>query len=419
MKQLFKILIGTAIIINCQFSAVNSAFAQFAGPDKKVAREPGNTQRVSIGMPDASSDVCYVWTGPNIADEAFKAVIEVNPQDTLEIYNVKRISKNGVEEDQVKVRVEDTIAIVSVKGKFKCYNVGDKITTEPKQFEIVTDPPGYENLVTVSPAVATNNAGMAVEDGVVVTFTLTKNGHTSTKTTTISVYNSDLVAPLDVIQGSLKTFKFMMENMKIIDDIWENIESISNCVEYLAPASPCGWSSEKPQGEAGWELNISPKLLCCSDNTPAPALQISLGKASYGNTYSCRFPFYGIPYVASADVVFNLSAGFFVGPVTGVISTNRECAQLCIPAGVNLTVNGGVGVSVGGGKLLAADLLLQGSTTGQVQWCPIGSNNTLSVGITFSVVGNVVCVGLIKHNIEYPFATYGASIDLPNFFTSN
>lgn len=408
MKKSLKILIAAAMVLCFQFSALSSARAQFAGEDKKVAREPGNTQKVSIGTPDAANDVCYMWTGPHIDGNANQAVVTVNPHDTLETYMVKRISKNGIEEDEVKVRVEDSIAIVSVKAKYKCYNHGDNIS--PSQFEIETEPAGYESLVTVSPTTATNSAGLGIENNCPLTFTLNHNGHTSTKTLTTTVYNSDLVSPLDLMGNSISTIYMMVKNMKTFQEIWDNLESVANIVNYLTEASPCGWKNPKPQDNVEW-VKVTPKMLCCG-HVPAYALQIQFAKLSYGNSFGCRFPFYGIPYVASADIVFNLSAEIFAGPVTGIISTNDSCGQVCIPVGVTLAVNGGVGVSVGGGKILAADLLLQGATTAQAQWCPIGANNSLSVGITFSVVGSVTALGMIEHTIEYPLATYSMSVDL-------
>ena len=97
---------------------------------------------------------------------------------------------------------------------------------------------------------------------------------------------------------------------------------------------------------------------------------------------------------------------------------NKECNTICIPLGCTLAMNGGVGVSLGGGKLLSADLLVQGAWTTQLQWCPIGSNNTMKIDITFTFIGQVVTLGMIKHSIEYPFATYYTTVDLPNIFTN-
>ena len=70
MKRSVKILFAVAIVLSFQYSVLSSAFAQFAGEDKKVAREPGNTQKVDIGTPDPANNVCYMWTGPHIDGNA-------------------------------------------------------------------------------------------------------------------------------------------------------------------------------------------------------------------------------------------------------------------------------------------------------------------------------------------------------------
>ena len=162
MKRIIAILLLLALGWGAQ--------AQFAGPDKRIVREPHNRQTTTLGEPDASADACYIWTGPHIVGNANQPVITVNPIDTLEVYQVKRISKNGVEEDQAEVHVEDSVIIKYVIAKYQCYNHGEEISTS--QFDITTEPKGYENLVTVSPSVANNNAGFSIENNVPVTFTL-------------------------------------------------------------------------------------------------------------------------------------------------------------------------------------------------------------------------------------------------------
>ena len=82
MKRIIAILLLLALGWGAQ--------AQFAGPDKRIVREPHNRQTTTLGEPDVSADVCYIWTGPHIVGNANQPVITVNPIDTLEVYQVKR-----------------------------------------------------------------------------------------------------------------------------------------------------------------------------------------------------------------------------------------------------------------------------------------------------------------------------------------
>ena len=101
MKRIIAILLLLALGWGAQ--------AQFAGPDKHVARNVDNSQTVTLGVADASTDACYIWTGSHIEGNPNQAVITANPRSEAERYQVKRISKNGVEEDEVWVFVEDSI----------------------------------------------------------------------------------------------------------------------------------------------------------------------------------------------------------------------------------------------------------------------------------------------------------------------
>lgn len=405
MNRFVKIIL--AVLVFSFYTLPNSAFAQFAGPDKKIAREPGNKQKTTLGEPDGANDVCYIWTGPHIVGDANQAVITVNPQDTMEIYHVKRISKNGVEEDEAKVRVEDSIRIVSVYAKYQCYNHGDEIETS--QFEIKTDPPGYENLVTVTPTVANNNFGWSAECGVPVTFSLTKNGHTSKLVKDICVFNSDLSVSQNLSQG-LSNISQMLMSMKLVDAALEDVQKCTRPLRRLKMPT-CGWGDDPPSQASG-ALDITPKMLCCSDHTMAPALQIKFGQLSKGASYGCRVPLYGIPYVASFDFVFNIGASIFVGPIDGIVSVNTKCAQLCFPFGATVSFNGGFGGSIAGGDVLTIDGLAQASMTGTASYCLIGPKSNLKLSATVSLVGSVTMCSFVKYSIEFPLGTMSTTIDL-------
>jgi hypothetical protein len=122
-------------------------------------------------------------------------------------------------------------------------------------------------------------------------------------------------------------------------------------------------------------------------------------------------PFYGIPHVASADLVCNFGASVAVGPIDGILALNSNCNQLCIPVTLSLFLNGGVGVALGG-KILTADLLLQGSAMGQASWCPFGTSNNVKIGATLSVIGQVTLASCITYSIEKPIATISKTINL-------
>ena len=113
----------------------------------------------------------------------------VNPQSSEELYTVTRSSSCGVEQDQVKVKVVDSVTIVSVTPLKDCYNSGDNLALS--DFEIKTNPDGYESLVQFTPTRVTNYAGESDEEQT-ITFSLNYRGHTSTNEATVNVFNEDL-----------------------------------------------------------------------------------------------------------------------------------------------------------------------------------------------------------------------------------
>jgi len=184
MKTIKSLITLAFVLLLCL-----TAKAQWAGEDKEVLRDPyNNSQVVSIGVQDGSSDACYEWTGPHITSDPHKPVVVVNPQDEEETYTCTRISSCGVEEDQVKVKVLDTISIVSVTPLKNCYNDGDDVHLS--DFEIVTSPAGWGFMVEVSPTHLNNNWGLGdVDETMELTFTLDYNGHQSVKHATVNVFN--------------------------------------------------------------------------------------------------------------------------------------------------------------------------------------------------------------------------------------
>ena len=406
MKRIYSILLLLAFAWGAQAQ-------QFAGPNKHVVREVDNSQQTTIGLPDGSADVCYIWTAEysgHIVGSANLPVITVNPTHEAEYFDVKRISKNGVEDDRVWVYVEDSVEIRSVTAKYSCYSHEENITVS--QFEITTFPEGYEHLVTVSPSVALASGGLFTASGEIeLTFTLMKDGHRSVKKLNVKVINPDLTV-IQNLSGVIENWKTNLENMNKAKEVLDKVKTITDQMKVLknVPGTPCSWSTN-PHDQASEGLDITPKKLCCRDHTESWALRVQFGQLTFGAQFNCRFPFYGVPFVGTVDVVFNFIPSVAVGPVDAIFALNLECAQLCIPITASVTANGGVGVALGG-KLLTADLLVQGFGMAQTSWCPIGASNNFRLQGKFSIVGQVTLASGVSYTIEKPFASFSKTIEL-------
>ena len=166
--------------------------AQFAGPDKTVPRVDGQ-QRVLIGMPDNNPQVCYQWVGDNILSDNEKPQIYVNPVDSVTIYNVKRISKNGIEEDQVKVFITDVIKIDSIVPLHSCWRQGASVSIS--DFAIYTTPAGLSQQVRIArgSTTAKGRALTAETDTTITLEALVNNQVTDQKSVSIHVVNNQVM----------------------------------------------------------------------------------------------------------------------------------------------------------------------------------------------------------------------------------
>lgn len=393
MKRIIAILLLLVLGWGAQAQGTN-----FAGPDKEVVREPDNSQTTTLGVPDGSPDVCYIWQGPHIISDPNQPVITVHPTQDVETYNVKRISKNGVEEDQALVTLSDEVVIVSITPKYGCYSDGDAIAAS--DFDIVTSPAGYENRVTISPATAHNRA-MSSTENIPVTFSLTVNDHTDQKIQNILVVNSDLEISEGCSVNALNLAEMLEDGSEFVKKMEDFMDALDG-IEFIKIYTPCEWDVN---------LNFTPpniqfKKKCCSDHTMNDVLVVSWPSTSVGASFGCRFPFYGIPHVASVDFLLNLGLTLGFGPIQGEISPNTNCCSFCIPASLSFSVGGGVGAAIGG-DLLQANLTLQGSATAGCQWCPVGGQPfSCSLNGKVSVVGELSLISIVSYTVECPLFSY-------------
>ena len=166
--------------------------AQFAGPDKTVSRTDG-PQEVLIGMPDNNPYVCYQWVGEHIISDNEKPQIRVSPMDSVTIYNVKRISQNGIEEDQVKVFITDMIKIDSIVPLHSCWRQGSAISIN--DFAIYTTPAGMSQQIRIArgSTTAKGRALIAETDTTVTLEALVNNQVTDQKSVGIHVVNNQVM----------------------------------------------------------------------------------------------------------------------------------------------------------------------------------------------------------------------------------
>lgn len=176
---------------------------------------------------------------------------------------------------------------------------------------------------------------------------------------------------------------------KIVETIADAVKSVSG-----SPFSP----SVNVTGQ----INIGSGKICCPGlpNCVQNADKIE-GQVGVGASLSCRFPVYGIPYVASLDALLDVGVNASVG---ANITTTCTDPKACITGAASLTLGLGLGLSLAGG-LVTADLraVVEGAGV-ELQYCFLPAPATAAYTVTLGkikIVGSVTTLEIFNYSVEY------------------
>ena len=399
MKTIKSLITLAFVLLLCL-----TAKAQWAGEDKEVLRDPyNNSQVVSIGVQDGSSDACYEWTGPHITSDPHKPVVVVNPQDEEETYTCTRISSCGVEEDQVKVKVLDTISIVSVTPLKNCYNDGDDVHLS--DFEIVTSPAGWGFMVEVSPTHLNNNWGLGdVDETMELTFTLDYNGHQSVKHATVNVFNDNLA----VSTGQSYNFKIFVKSLKAIENIVKKAQGLTDKLNKLAHLAP----GAEPPCEPGFNIFLDipntdeQDIHSCCNGEEVDGFKVVSNSVSAELFVDCFIPTQlSLPWLGGVRIHVGGSIGASVGPLEFKYLGN-ECNTTTVPVGLYATVSGGVQILLLRDDVLNAQLDLVGKAQTGFNWVVGQKLEWHPLDLTLTVVGQAIFMNMFHEKVNYPLFSY-------------
>ncbi|MDZ4758920.1 MAG: hypothetical protein SGJ10_12385 [Bacteroidota bacterium] len=162
------------------------------------------------------------------------------------------------------------------------------------------------------------------------------------------------------------------------------------------PGSPCSPSFSVTGG-----LTLTTSKKCCLGPCLIKDAQKIAGSVGVSAGVSCRFPIYGIPYVASLDALLEASIG-----VTGTLSHQTTCdaPKVCAELGATISFGLGIGASIAGG-MITADLkgVVEGASA-SVNYCfipaPITGEWKANLG-KIKVVGTVTTLEVFNYTVEY------------------
>lgn len=390
-----RTLIVTALALFISLTA--QAQAPFnpalVGGEKVILRTPNNDQTVTLSQPE-TPNACYEWSGPNIIGDRNKATITANPVSDVSTYYVTRTDLCGVAETEIKVRLTDTLYIVSVTPKV-CYNDGDVISIE--DFDIVTYPEGYESMVAFTPTIAENHGFAFVEKLQSITFYVIHNNQESSKTVDVTVINDNLTASSSISPD----FEDLKNKIEKVKRMLEGVEDLESIFAVAQSTSPCNFGTS-----SSFDINMPQVTYYCCEGKKVDAFNLPSFSVSGSATFSCSvpIPYVSIPCVGGLMADFTMSASITVGPLN--IRFRGECSQADIPVELSAEMGGGVSISLVSKDFLSGSLYLLGRGKTPIKWTIGKEVNWEGVELSVVIRGEVKALGLVSSKIEKPLYSW-------------
>lgn len=399
------------------------AQAQWAGEDKYIMKG----QSAHIGKVEPGVNACYTWDGPNIISDIHQAVVTVKPESDT-VYKVSKIDTCGVWEDDVAVFVVDSATIVRVIPK-NCYHDGDSL--KPEDFIIVTVPSGYANQVKITPSVVSLSSGLiggvigAIGEGTSplegmsqhatreITFTLEKDGHTSTKKVNIEVYRDEPVATPTLGVAALEAWRFG-EKCKAMAQL---AKELGKPMEVLNPdIFSTGCSLKNPSLDFDVEFPMPMPITTCCEGEPADGFNLTGPTSTLSIGYDCDFP---VPGASIPPCIPFLKGGiYFTGGIQGGIQVKAfdiqfrgwKCSQIVFPMEIFFEAFGGAKAAAVNDSILSLAIKLVGHAS--VPFSVIVSKNGVNWGgfkgvpVDISLLFEAKMHGLIPLKIPLPLGSF-------------
>lgn len=286
--------------------------AQFAGPrDTTILRWPDGYADLQLGIP-GGEEYCYYWKYRDgtpleiVSDNVHSSRPFARFREDENHIWVKRVTRYGVEEDHMTVRLTDRVSIDNAELKYRCYAKTDQYTIH--DFDITTNPPGHEGLVYIkSITTIPETAGQNPETDEIVLAVARTNDDYEEETMTLyepvyqqpalQVETSSSVLP-DILDVAGREVNRRIERAQIV--IQEMLKNVSekwvkalNVLSYLTPIVEVVPS----------EVATSPmEQVCCEHDVYGLYREVSAKEYGLCLGIQITLPINGVPFVAQEFV---------------------------------------------------------------------------------------------------------------------
>jgi hypothetical protein len=381
-----------------------SVQAQWAGHDTVIVRKPNNSQKAVIGLADNTGEASYEWRGidetttSHILTNRHSSQVVVKPQAAVETFIVTRTTACGEEQDEVVVTVLDFPTLVSVIPKVHCYNNQDIVNLS--DFLIETYPPGYENLVAVTPNHVSND-WLSVSDEDELTFKLYYNDSVvSSKTVSVTVYNDGLPISANGSYNYYDYDHYANQVVKLVSVLegGRDLAAVFNKLDIISPCSPqFNINVDKP----------SPVFYssCCNGE---PTICFGLHGPSFSaeGGVECDVLIPGANFAGVAGLYghIGLLMGFSIGPFDFLYK--GECSSVTLPVSLYVEASGGLKFRVFSDDFFSASLYLVGRGQLGFNWEVGKEMKVPTVNVDLSVKGKVTTLGFFSYSVNIPLCSH-------------
>ncbi|MHC1706310.1 MAG: hypothetical protein AB9842_02180 [Bacteroidales bacterium] len=309
-----------------------------AGPNQKACPIPngqGFVEPVRLGVDNPPAGLCYYWEPNFFLDDRFSANPMANPPSTT-TYTLYAVTENFGSEKVYSVTVE-VIPFNSYQVIPKCcYQAGKTLTKN--DFEIITDPPGFEHMIDFEPK--TIGSAIQLSSHYDQTIAFTTPCSNQAQSVIIQVVNPDVITGGGFSIPSLDKFNWAEASAKI-DKAIEKFFSLTQSAPF-----PC---EVKP--ETTFEGGFKTFEECCESGCITEAQKIEFYQKICGKL-TCDIPIAGIPLALSVNV--RLLMGLCMSPGVSFELRCQDELKLCLSIPVEATAGGGISLTAFGGSILDA-----------------------------------------------------------------
>lgn len=349
MRNIFlaKITIFIALTVACCTKVLCQA-SGFVGEDQHILRE-NETEIIKLGVKsdfDYDEYVFYKWEIVDHPDDdagmlsntdQAQTELTVTAEGTY-VCKCFRVSKYGFQTEYVTIDICDEIVIKSIESNKECFATGTAL--DVSDFDIVTDPPGYEEIVELMPGseVAKRSTGFGNPFTVGVGMSGFSYGaqsdepvyfHVRRKDDTYYVPDNNM-AKIVVVDASVISYG---TNVPIGKTGFDRVSLLAKKVNHFRKKlSNSDWLKElkalRDPASLSLDFNLSPGASydCCDDNVLRPILSLDASLALTAALHSyiqLPIPFTGFDITLASSGAFNLTAGRFN------IAPNKPLDDVC------------------------------------------------------------------------------------------